>query len=280
MKRLSLVIAAVLALALLCAPAIAQAAALPQATFAFASSSYAVQDGRTIATALKGLPDVPQGAVRYRTGNTKIARVDADGVVTGVKAGRTTVTAQLAYAGKTYVVSASVTVSATKIYASRTRLTLYVGDTYDLYGAMRPNPANLKVTWSNSRKSVVSMVPMGEYAQLTARAAGTAVITMKLPNGNSARCQVTVKRATVSIPSSRTMYVGQTYPLSPKIAQGSVRQEVTYFSGSGKIAAVSPSGLITGNSAGSTYVYARLTNGQTARCRVTVRTVKISLSSS
>ncbi|HHT58009.1 Ig-like domain-containing protein [Herbinix luporum] len=78
-----------------------------------------------------------------------------------------------------------VTVEAATIKLNKTKITLDVGDTYQL----KLTGTNKKVTWSSSKKSVATVSSKGK---VTAKKAGKATITAKV-GSKKYTCKVTVK---------------------------------------------------------------------------------------
>ena len=85
----------------------------------------------------------------------------------------------------------------TGVTLSSSALDLTVGDSRQLRATVAPrNAANQKVTWSSSNANVASVSSSG---RVTAKAKGTAVITVKTEDGNkTASCTVTVKNPTLA----------------------------------------------------------------------------------
>lgn len=85
----------------------------------------------------------------------------------------------------------------TGVTLNSSSLSLTVGDSRQLRATVAPrNAANQKVTWSSSNANVASVSSSG---RVTAKAKGTAVITVKTEDGNkTASCTVTVKNPTLA----------------------------------------------------------------------------------
>jgi uncharacterized protein YjdB len=130
-------------------------------------------------------------ALTWKSDDETIATVDANGKVTGVAAGKTTVTATTAN-GKS--ASCEVTVQAvavTGVSLDKTAATVKIGSTVTLKATVTPADAtNKKLTWTTSDASVAS-VNNGVVAGIKK---GTATITVTTEDGEfKAECTVTVQ---------------------------------------------------------------------------------------
>ncbi|WP_278418173.1 Ig-like domain-containing protein [Ruminococcus bromii] len=77
----------------------------------------------------------------------------------------------------------------TSVSLNKTSLTLDVGKSYTLTKTVSPSNAVTSYTWSSSNTSVATVDKNGK---VTAKASGTATITVKTSNGKTANCKVTV----------------------------------------------------------------------------------------
>ena len=86
----------------------------------------------------------------------------------------------------------------TSISLNKTSLTLDVGKSYTLTKTVSPSNAVTSYTWSSSNTSVATVDKNGK---VTAKASGTATITVKTSNGKTANCKVTVNLPSPQITS-------------------------------------------------------------------------------
>ena len=86
----------------------------------------------------------------------------------------------------------------TSVSLNKTALTLDVGKSYTLTKTVSPSNAVTSYTWSSSNTSVATVDKNGK---VTAKASGTATITVKTSNGKIATCKVTVNLPTPQITS-------------------------------------------------------------------------------
>ena len=77
----------------------------------------------------------------------------------------------------------------TSVSLNKTSLTLDVGKSYTLTKTVSPSNAVTSYAWSSSNTSVATVDKNGK---VTAKASGTATITVKTSNGKTATCKVTV----------------------------------------------------------------------------------------
>ncbi len=100
-------------------------------------------------------------AVVWRSSNTSIVTVDQSGKVTGVKPGNVVITATAADGGG---VSDSVVIRVinpvTSISLSKSKITVYVGDTYNLQATITPPNASIKnLVWTSDDEAWQRYIP-------------------------------------------------------------------------------------------------------------------------
>jgi len=138
--------------------------------------------------------DATNKSVNWSSSADHVATVDNNGTVTAGLVGTTTITVTTVDGSKiahcTVTVS-PVPVAVTGISLNRTRLTLSVGGSETLIPTFEPyNATNQNLTWSSS---VPTVATVGNNGTVTARAAGTATITVTTVDGGKiAFCTVTV----------------------------------------------------------------------------------------
>ncbi len=141
----------------------------------------------------------PKGAdkgVKYQSSNKKVATVSSKGVVTGKKAGKTTITVT---SKKNKKVKKKITITVKQLKPTSISLTsavsLKAGGKQALKATVKPAGVYCPVAWSSSDASVASVDSKGN---VQAKKAGTAVITVKAKEKNksgkyiSKTCTVTV----------------------------------------------------------------------------------------
>ena len=166
-------------------------------------------NGLTVGKTTQAIPNVsPNSAtnksVTWKSSNTKIAKVDKNGVVTGISAGTCIITATTSNnitASKEITVSPN-TIPVEKITISgSTSITMKVGGTKYLKYTISPsNASNMKVTYKSSNPGVVFVDSNGIMAGV---GAGTAQITITTQDGGkTAVANITVTAADASGTSS------------------------------------------------------------------------------
>ena len=132
-------------------------------------------------------------AITWSSSNTAVATV-SNGIVTGLKAGTTTITASTVNeAGTTLTAQCSITVSTisvTGVSLSDTSIEIGVGNSKVIAATISPsNASNKNVTWSTSKSSVATV----SEGTITAVSIGTVTITATTVDGGyKATCTVTV----------------------------------------------------------------------------------------
>ena len=163
----------------------------------FSSSTKTIAIGEAIdfSTMLQFTPsDTNQKDVTWNSTNTSVATVSNKGLVTGIVAGSTTITATAKdVSGNDLVATCNVTVKAisvTGVSLDVTSTEMSIGGTKTLTPTISPsNATNKNVTWTSSNTSVATV----SGGVVTAKAAGSATITVKTVDGNkTATCSVTV----------------------------------------------------------------------------------------
>ncbi len=169
------------------------------------------------------------------------------------------------------------TVLPTSISVSPTSLSLTVGGVYTLKKTISPSNATTTVTWSSSNKNVATVDKNGK---VTAKAAGTATITVRTSNGKSANCKVTVKSVPSSVKLSRnkaTRGVGDTYQLKATVSPNNAVTTLTWSSSNSGVVSVDKNGKITPKKPGTATITVRTSNGKSANCKVTVKSAPSSV---
>ncbi|MCC6243932.1 MAG: Ig-like domain-containing protein [Gemmatimonadaceae bacterium] len=220
-------------------------------------------------------------AVVWSSGNTAVATVNAQGVVTGVSPGAATITATSE--GRSGQAAVTVTVPAVQTVAvTPSRDTLAVGTARNLSVVLRDaNNAVLTgrtVSWVSSNAAVATVSSTGV---VNAISPGTATITATSEGRNGSATIVVLARlasAVVLSPASATLIVGSTQPLTTQITddQGNLitNRPVTYASNLPAIATVSATGVVAAVSVGTATITAT-SEGKVGTATVTVIAVPV-----
>ena len=255
---------------------------VPVEEVSFTDASVSVAEGQKTTVSVTFNPENPTNkAVTYKSSDESIAKVDAEGNVTGVKPGTATITVTTEDGGKTATCSVTVTkkpVPVSGVTINRTALTLIVEGAADLVATVSPEDAtNKKVVWSSSNEAVAKVDQNGE---VTAVKTGTAKITATTADGGkTATCDVTVTDKPVPASgvklnkTSLSLMESQTSQLAATVEPSdATNHEVTWSSSSTSVATVDKSGKVTAVAPGTATITAKTHNGKTATCSITVST--------
>ncbi|MBO4856829.1 MAG: Ig-like domain-containing protein [Bacilli bacterium] len=141
--------------------------------------------------------DTNQTTLVWESSNTSVATVSQTGLVTGVAAGTSTITATGYDENDQPVVGTCTvtvtTVAVTGVSLNKTSSDLSLGATLTLEATVAPaNATNKNVTWTSSNTSVATV----SAGTVTAKAVGSTTITVKTVDGNkTATCAITVVEA-------------------------------------------------------------------------------------
>lgn len=158
----------------------------------------------------------------------------------------------------------------TKTTMSKSSITLYEGETYQLNAQV--NGAPKKAKWKSSKSSIASVNNSGK---VKAKKKGKTTITATV-DGKSVTCKVTVKKKktksskpTIKLnKSTASVYVGKTIKLKATVTGKS--KKVKWSSSNKSIATVNSKGKVKGVKAGKVKITAEA-NGVKATCVVTVK---------
>ena len=218
--------------------------------------------------------------VKWSSSNEAVAAVDSNGKVTAKKAGTAVITATSSN-GKTAGCTVTVKqkeIAITGISLNKSTTSLTEGESETLTATITPSNAtgDKTVKWSSSNEAVAAVDSNG---RVTAKKAGTAVITATSSNGKSASCTVTVKQKEIAITgiglnkSTTSLTEGESETLTATIAPSNATGDKTvkWSSSNEAVAAVDSNGKVTAKKAGTAVITATSSNGKTAGCTVTVK---------
>lgn len=135
-------------------------------------------------------------SVVWSSSDTTVATVSSAGVVTGVKAGKATITAKDT-SGMTGTVTVTVqqtTVAVQSVSLNKTSLTLTAGGSETLTATVSPsNASNRSVTWASSNTAVATV--SGGTVKAVKAGSATITATASDSSGKKATASVTVKEA-------------------------------------------------------------------------------------
>ncbi len=243
------------------------------------SSSLTVDIGKTAQlTAIISPQKALNKSLTWKSSDTDVATVDANGKVTAVTLGTATITATAADVGG---VSASCEVTVTQLVSeitlNKTSLSLKTGGSETFTATVAPsNASNKGLTWKSSDTEVATVDANGK---VTAVAPGTAIITVtaKDGSGKSASCTVTVMQPVTEITLNKTslsLKTGGSETFTVTVAPSNASNKgLTWKSSDTEVATVDANGKVTAVAPGTAIitVTAKDGSGKSASCTVTVK---------
>ena len=218
--------------------------------------------------------------VKWSSSNEAVATVDSNGKVTAKKAGTAVITATSSN-GKTAGCTVTVKqkeIAITGISLNKSTTSLTEGESETLTATITPSNAtgDKTVKWSSSNEAVATVDSNGK---VTAKKAGTAVITATSSNGKTAGCTVTVKQKEIAITgislnkSTTSLTEGESETLTATITPSNATGDKTvkWSSSNTAVASVDSAGKVTAKKAGTAVITATSSNGKSASCTVTVK---------
>ncbi len=174
---------------------------------------------------------------------------------------------------KTKVKVSSVTIT----QPTQKTLTLHVGKTYQLKVKVAPsNATNKSVTYKSSDSKIVSV---NEVGKLTAKAKGTAKITVTAKDGSGKQAVLTVTSAIpvnkieITSPKDQNLVlsVGKSYNLKASVAPSAANNKsIQYISSDNKVATVDSKGKIVAKKNGKCVITAKANDGSGVKDSITL----------
>lgn len=206
--------------------------------------------------------------ITWKSSDTKVATVDANGTVKGIKAGTATITASIPNGRDTATASCKVTVKASTLSLNKQSATMYTCSGYKTLSltAKVNGYSKQKVTWKVT--SGTKVVSVNSSGKVTAKKAGTAKVRATV-NGISKTCTITVKSPVLTL-SKTSATIKKNKTVTIKIKKNLPKGTVKYTSKNKKIATVTSKGVVKGKKKGTTYIYVKC-NGITKTFKVKVK---------
>ena len=245
-------------------------------------TSTSIQVGGTeTLTATVSPKDAANKKVTWKSSNAAIASVDANGKVTGVKAGEATITVTTEDGGKTATCKVTVSdkeIKVTGVKLNKSETSLLVGGNETLTATVLPEGAtNQNVTWKSDKPEIATVDANGK---VTAVKVGEATITVTTEDGGkTATCKVTVSETSVAVTgvtlnkATLSLIAGASETLTATVAPAdATNKKVTWKSSNAAVATVDAAGKVTAVKAGeATITVTTEDGGKTATCKVTVK---------
>lgn len=211
-------------------------------------------------------------SVKYTSDNSSTASVvSAGGLVTAKKEGTATITATT-YNGKKVNCTVTVKKAPKTMRLNKTKITLGVGETYDLDSYLPSGTAAHSIKYTSNNSNLVSVISAGGL--VTAKKEGVANITVIAYNGVKAQCTVTVKKEPKKLSLNNTeleLNIGEKFDLDSSVPNGTAAYHVYYSSNNSDTANVAKyGGLVTAMKKGKAKITAEAYNGVKITCYVNV----------
>ena len=212
--------------------------------------------------------------ILWTSSDVSKARVDANGMVTFVKAGTVTIIATSAdNPAVRALCNITIQIPVSSVALDEKVKTMYVGEVARLSYVVLPDTASTNaVTWTSSNTSIVSVDSSGK---VTAKGAGTAVIILRsLDGGYTAYCTITVKKIATGVKldvAKLDLKVGEYYYLNAELTpKDSTDTKLAWESSDIKVATVDANGKVIAKDSGQSIIMVRTEAGGVAYCKVTV----------
>ena len=206
----------------------------------------------------------------YSTNNALVADVVKDnGLVTAKAVGTVKITVKT-YNGKTAVCVINVKKAPKSISLNKKQITLGIGERFDLNSSLPSGCGAYSIVYSTNNAKTADVKRAGGL--VTAKAVGTAKITVKTYNGKTAVCTFTVKPQAKSVTLNSkeiVMYVGEAFDLNSRIPKNTAAYYRLYSTSNAKTATVTRGGgIVKALKVGTATISCTLSNGKKAICKV------------
>ncbi len=212
--------------------------------------------------------------VTWKSSNTKVAKVSANGVVTALAAGTANITATSGDGNASAYCKVTVTQPPTGVSVSSSTLKVGIGKTKTLTATVKPSDANNKnVSWKSADTKIATVSSEGVVKGIKA---GKVKITATTMDGKFySSCTVTVYTAVTSVKlnkTSLTLKYGNSTTITPTISPSNATYKtVTWKSSDNDVATVDSSGKVKAVGVGYAVITATTTQGsKKATCQVNV----------
>lgn len=247
----------------------------PVTSVKFSEKSYSVKIGQMkVLTATVKPVDATYNTITWSSSDEKIATIDKDGVVKGLKKGTVTITASCDNGKVKATCKLHVKKSVKGVSLDKTAVTLAVNKKITLNASVTPASAsNQKVTWTSNNYDVATVDKNGV---VTAKSSGYAEITATTKDGGyKAICRITVIQPVKGVKlktTKQTLDLNESLTLNAVIKpSGATNQKLKWSSSDKKVVKVNSKGKITALKKGNATITVKTADGgYTAQCEVTV----------
>ena len=226
--------------------------------------------------------DAKNKTLKWFSSDEAIAQVNENGVINALAEGIVTITAE-AMDGSNIKATCKVTVKSIKaesLTLDKTEANLFIGESLALIATIAPeNATNKAIRWSSSDENVATV---DENGNVSAKAEGTATITVETTDGSElkATCTVSVKSILVEglkLNMKETeLEEGKTVVLKAAVSpENATNSTLNWSSSDEKIATVDESGKVTAIGEGTATITVETTDGSNLSATCTVKVVPI-----
>lgn len=233
--------------------------------------------------------DLPGMEITWKSSDTSVATVSADGLVSGKSQGTVTITVTVKNGPETKTVDYEIAVvkPVTKVSVSPSTLEMYVGDVIEMGKALTVTvePADTEYAGFKYTTSTPGIISVSE-GKIEGVKVGSVTLYITPISANpdklKAEVKVTVKAKvegiTIQGGDTRTISVKKTVQLKATITPSNASQEVTWSSSKPAVATVNANGLVTGVAAGTAEITATSKDDPSFKdvCTVTVNNIPVS----
>ncbi len=223
------------------------------------SPASVVAKGSEVQLSVTPYPGNHSAEVTWKSSNTSVAKVSSGGVVTGRKGGVVTITATSSRNSKikaTYNLTVSDPKSPTAITLNAALITMEIGEKRQMTATVYPTSGvDDDINWRTSSSSIARVSSSGV---ITARKAGTAIISAISDYNSSIGSTVMVTVVNRAAPTSISaivpkteMAIGETMQITMSTVPSGASKLFDYSTSSSSIVSVSDSGKLTAKKAGT-----------------------------
>lgn len=227
------------------------------------STLLTIEKGQGITLKATVLPEATTDkTITWSSSDETVAKVDKDGKVTTLKAGKAIIKAQSSVEGVVAECTVNVKVDSKEIKLSKKEADVYLGEVIAIAAEVLPaDNTNSEVTWTSSDNKIATV----RNGVVTPVAVGTVTITAKTADtGVTATCKVTVKKHTQSISISsnnETVYVGSTVTLKATVLPEDATDKNVIWTSSDNVVATVEKGVIKALRSGTAVITAKTQEG-------------------
>lgn len=212
-------------------------------------------------------------AVSWTSDKPKIATVDSDGIVTGLRPGTARITVTTADGGRSASVKVTVTKSTFRLNATSAKL--QVGKSTKAIKPLGLDNGDRIVGWASSNPKIATVDAKGKIT--AKKKAGKVSITATTKRGATASVKITVVKGKVKTTSIKanvtkiTLKRGESFQLEITRKPITATEKISYKSSKTTVAKVNSSGRITAKKKGTATITVKTSNKKSVKVKVTVR---------